>query len=151
MPQQFGTFTATELHCPKCGRAQPVRELLLLVLPSGELHEYLCVRCLPSLGKRTVTGLVVPRTYAAPCGKLAGNENLIVSLEMLKPELIAVAAYGRTLPPAILDLPPFGCLNVHTSLLPKSRRSAPIQCAILNADTETGVTIMKMDPGMDTG
>jgi hypothetical protein len=59
MPQQFGTFTATELYCPKCRRAQPVREKLLLVLPSGELHEFLCSGCATSLGKRTVTGPAV--------------------------------------------------------------------------------------------
>ena len=55
MQEQFKNFTASELYCPKCGRAQPVRERLLLVLPSGELHEFLCVRCASSLGKRTVT------------------------------------------------------------------------------------------------
>jgi hypothetical protein len=54
--QQFGAFTASELYCPKCGKAQPVRERLLLVLPSGELHEYLCARCATSLGQREVTG-----------------------------------------------------------------------------------------------
>jgi hypothetical protein len=56
MSQQFGTFTASELYCPKCRRAQPVRERLLLVLPSGELHEFRCSQCGTSLGKRTVTG-----------------------------------------------------------------------------------------------
>lgn len=55
MEPQFGTFTASELYCPKCGSSQPVRERLLLVLPSGELHEFLCARCATSLGKRTVT------------------------------------------------------------------------------------------------
>jgi hypothetical protein len=55
MSQQFGNFTASELYCPKCGKSQPVRERLLLVLPSGELHEFLCSRCATSLGKRTVT------------------------------------------------------------------------------------------------
>jgi hypothetical protein len=59
MPQQFGTFTASELYCPKCKSSQPVRERLLLVLPSGELHEFLCSRCAMSLGKRTVTGPAV--------------------------------------------------------------------------------------------
>jgi hypothetical protein len=59
MPQQFGNFTASELHCPKCRAAQPVRERLLLVLPTGELHEYVCARCGTSLGKRTVTGPAV--------------------------------------------------------------------------------------------
>jgi len=54
--QQFGGFTASELYCPKCGKSQPVRERLLLVLPSGELHEYLCARCATSLGQREVIG-----------------------------------------------------------------------------------------------
>ena len=62
MTQQFGTFTASELYCPKCGKAQPVRERLLLVLPSGELHEFLCRSCATSLGKRTVTGPAVAPT-----------------------------------------------------------------------------------------
>jgi len=56
MAAQFGAFTASELYCPKCRRAQPVREKLLLVLPTGELYEYLCVGCATSLGQRTVTG-----------------------------------------------------------------------------------------------
>lgn len=59
MAQQFGNFTASELYCPKCRCAQPVRERLLLVLPSGEMHEFLCSRCGTSLGKRTVTGPAV--------------------------------------------------------------------------------------------
>lgn len=59
MTQQFGAFTASELYCPKCGSAQPVRERLLLVLPSGELHEFTCSRCASSLGKRTITGPAV--------------------------------------------------------------------------------------------
>jgi len=62
MQQQFGTFTASELYCPKCGSARPVRERLLLVLPSGELHEFLCSGCGASLGKRTVTGPAVAPT-----------------------------------------------------------------------------------------
>ena len=61
-PEQFGSFIASELYCPKCRRAQPVRERLLLVLPNGELHEYLCVQCSSSLGQRTVTGPAVARS-----------------------------------------------------------------------------------------
>jgi methionyl-tRNA formyltransferase len=76
---------------------------------------------------------------------------VITELRALQPDLIIVVAYGQILPPAILDLPRFGCLNVHTSLLPKYRGAAPIQWAIANGDTETGVTIMKMDEGLDTG
>lgn len=56
MQEQFKNFTASELYCPKCRQAQPVRERLLLVLPSGELYEFLCTRCATSLGKRTVSG-----------------------------------------------------------------------------------------------
>jgi methionyl-tRNA formyltransferase len=81
----------------------------------------------------------------------ARDENFIYELKALKPELIVVAAYGHILPQAILDLPGFGCLNVHTSLLPKYRGAAPIQWAIADGETQTGVTIMKMDAGMDTG
>lgn len=68
-----------------------------------------------------------------------------------KPDLIAVAAFGRILPQAILSLPPLGCINVHGSLLPKYRGAGPIQWAIINGETETGVTTMLMDEGMDTG
>jgi methionyl-tRNA formyltransferase len=81
----------------------------------------------------------------------AREEKFIAALRELQPELIAVAAFGQILPPSILDLPRLGCLNVHTSLLPKYRGASPIQSAILNGDTETGVTIMKMDAGLDTG
>jgi hypothetical protein len=70
--QQFGTFTASELYCPKCGSAQPVRERLLLVLPTGELHEFLCSRCATSLGKRTVTGPAVAPVSAPPRPHRAG-------------------------------------------------------------------------------
>jgi methionyl-tRNA formyltransferase len=81
----------------------------------------------------------------------ARAESFIFQLHELKPDLMVVVAYGQILPPAILDLPTFGCLNVHTSLLPKYRGAAPIQWAIANGEAETGVTIMKMDAGLDTG
>ncbi|HEX4646170.1 MAG TPA: methionyl-tRNA formyltransferase [Verrucomicrobiae bacterium] len=81
----------------------------------------------------------------------ARNEDFIRELRGLQPDLIVVAEYGQILPKAILDLPRLGCINVHTSLLPKYRGAAPIQWAILNDEAETGVTIMKMDAGLDTG
>ena len=81
----------------------------------------------------------------------ARDEAFLGALRDLQPDLIAVAAYGQILPQSLLDLPRFGCLNVHTSLLPRYRGAAPIQWAILNDDPETGVTIMKMDAGLDTG
>ena len=72
-------------------------------------------------------------------------------LQALNPDLIAVAAYGKILPVDILALPRLGCVNVHSSLLPKYRGAAPINWAILNGEDETGVTIMYMAEGMDTG
>src|SRR5512138_1253066 len=67
------------------------------------------------------------------------------------PELIVVAAFGQILRPDVLNLPKYGCINVHASLLPRWRGAAPIQAAVLAGDEETGVTIMKMDEGVDTG
>ena len=81
----------------------------------------------------------------------ARNESFIQELRRLAPDLIVVIAYGQILPRAILDIPKHGCLNVHTSILPKYRGAAPIQWAILEDQKETGVTIMKMDEGLDTG
>ncbi|GIW55857.1 MAG: methionyl-tRNA formyltransferase [Nitrospiraceae bacterium] len=73
------------------------------------------------------------------------------ALKNWQPDLIAVAAFGRILPPAILNLPSKGCVNVHASLLPKYRGAGPIQWAIINGERETGITTMLMDEGMDTG
>jgi methionyl-tRNA formyltransferase len=81
----------------------------------------------------------------------ARSEDFLSELRKFEPELIVVAAFGQILPNAILDLPRHGCINVHTSLLPKYRGAAPIQWAIVNGEPETGVTIMKMDAGLDTG
>lgn len=75
----------------------------------------------------------------------------VMRLAALKPDLILVAAFGQILPQSVLDIPRFGCLNIHPSLLPKYRGATPIQAAILAGDTETGVTLMLMDAGMDTG
>ncbi len=72
-------------------------------------------------------------------------------LRQWAPDLIIVAAFGQILRPEVLDLPPYGCINVHASLLPRWRGAAPIQAAILHGDAQTGVTIMRMDPGVDTG
>ena len=77
MSQQFGKFTASELYCPKCRCSQPVRERLLLVLPSGELHEFVCSRCATSLGKRTVTGPAVAPTPLKPQARPARNRRLL--------------------------------------------------------------------------
>jgi len=75
----------------------------------------------------------------------------VSQLRAWAPNLIVVAAFGQILRAEVLDLPPHGCINVHASLLPRWRGASPIQAAILNGDKETGITIMRMDAGLDTG
>ena len=79
------------------------------------------------------------------------GEETQTQLRALAPDAVIVAAYGRILPQAVLDIPRLGCINVHASLLPKYRGAAPINACILNGETESGVTIMQMDAGLDTG
>jgi methionyl-tRNA formyltransferase len=79
------------------------------------------------------------------------DPHFIAQLEELKPDVIVVAAFGQILPPAVLNLPRMGCINVHPSLLPKYRGAAPINWAIINGESKTGVTTYLMDEGMDTG
>jgi methionyl-tRNA formyltransferase len=81
----------------------------------------------------------------------ARDEKFIAELRALQPDLAVVVAYGQILPPVLVDLPRRGCLNIHPSLLPKYRGPSPIQWAIANGDTETGVTLMRIDAGLDTG
>jgi methionyl-tRNA formyltransferase len=83
--------------------------------------------------------------------KRLSDPEALAQLQTWNPDVIIIAAYGQILRPAVLDLPPHGCINVHASLLPRWRGASPIQAAILHGDTETGITIMQMDPGMDTG
>ncbi len=79
------------------------------------------------------------------------SEEAYNSLKELNPDVIVVAAYGQILPKAVLDLPKFGCVNIHGSLLPKYRGAAPIQQSVLDGEKVTGVTTMLMDAGLDTG
>jgi methionyl-tRNA formyltransferase len=95
------------------------------------------------LSKELNLPLVQPQKLAEPAA--------LQQLQRWAPDLIVVAAFGQILRPAVLDLPKYGCINVHASLLPRWRGAAPIQAAILNGDTYTGITIMRMDPGIDTG
>ncbi|MDR1391704.1 MAG: methionyl-tRNA formyltransferase [Clostridiales bacterium] len=104
------------------------------------------------------------KSKASPVKKYAVEHNLEVyqpeslknkifssKLFLLKPDIIVVVAYGKILPEYILNFPKYGCINVHASLLPKYRGAAPIQWSIMNDEKETGVTIMQMDEGLDTG
>lgn len=79
------------------------------------------------------------------------NKEKIAYLKEFEADVIVVVAYGQILPKEILDFPKFGCINVHASLLPKYRGAAPIQWAVINGDEKTGVTIQRMDEGIDTG
>ena len=79
------------------------------------------------------------------------SEETINLIKDINPDIIVVVAYGKILPKVILDIPKFGCINVHASLLPKYRGAAPIQWAVLNGDTETGVAVQQMNEGIDTG
>src|SRR5262249_40247581 len=81
----------------------------------------------------------------------ARDPELHERVRTLAPDVAVVVAYGKILPQALRDIPRHGCLNVHASLLPKYRGAAPIQWAILRGETETGITIMQLDAGMDTG
>jgi len=76
---------------------------------------------------------------------------VVAQLQALNPDLIVVVAYGQILPKSVLDIPQLGCINVHASLLPKYRGAAPINKAIIDGETETGITTMLMDVGLDTG
>ena len=79
------------------------------------------------------------------------TEEFLNEIRALSPDLIVVAAYGKIIPAPLLNLPPLGCINVHPSLLPRYRGASPINGAVLSGDKETGVTIMQLDEGMDTG
>jgi methionyl-tRNA formyltransferase len=118
-----------------CAYSQPPR-------PAGRGH-----RLQPS----PVQALAEVRGIAVRCPTSLRDTETQAAFAALKADAAIVAAYGLILPPAILTAPRFGCLNVHASLLPRWRGAAPIQRAILEGDRETGVTIMQMDPGLDTG
>src|SRR4029077_5084702 len=83
--------------------------------------------------------------------KIKNNPEFRDHLEAIRPDAIIVVAYGRIIPQWMLDLPPLGNINLHASLLPKYRGAAPIQWAIANGETLTGVTTMRLDAGLDTG
>lgn len=101
----------------------------------------------PSAVKRTALAHGLP-VFQPPSLKATAE---VERLAEVKPDVIVVAAFGQLLSQQVLDIPPFGCLNVHPSLLPRHRGAAPVPAAILGGDEQTGVTIMLMDVGLDTG
>ena len=130
----------------------------LSVLNQSE-HEVVAVYCQPDRPKGR--GKVLT---ACPVKIFSEENNLLViqpedfkdkqsqsQLALLHPDVMVVAAYGQILPKAVLEIPKLGCLNIHASLLPRWRGAAPIERAILEGDRETGISIMKMNEGLDTG
>ena len=130
----------------------------LSVLNQSE-HEVIAVYCQPDRPKGR--GKVLT---ACPVKIFSEENNLLViqpedfkdkqsqtQLALLNPDVMVVAAYGQILPKAVLEIPKLGCLNIHASLLPRWRGAAPIERAILEGDRETGISIMKMNEGLDTG
>ena len=148
MPLRIVFMGTAELACASLLALQRAPEYALAAVvtqpdkPGGRKLQFQ-----PSPVKQTALAEKLPVLQPAR----ARDETFIAQLRALAPDLIVVAAYGQILPAAILELPRHGCLNVHTSLLPKFRGASPIQSALLHDEAETGVTIMQMDAGLDTG
>lgn len=112
-------------------------------LIAGPVKEFALEQSLP---------VIQPHSFRQNDARSAAEQpDPLTWLRMLSPDLIVVAAFGQILPPSVLNIPTCGCLNVHASLLPAYRGASPITAALLDGLTETGVTIMLMDAGMDTG
>lgn len=139
------------------GTPEIAARCLAALLDAG--HEIVALVCQPDKPKGRGMTLKPPETKVLAEARgipvfqpeKLKDEALLPLLEETKPTLIAVVAYGKILPPYILHYPPLGCINLHVSLLPKYRGAAPMQRAIMAGETETGVTVMQMDEGMDTG
>ena len=142
-----------------CGTPQFAVSALAALAEAGDFQVRLVV-CQP--GRPAGRGLAVTeppvRQYAlqnnlplAQPEQIKNNAEFRAQLEDLRPDAIVVVAYGRMLPPWMLELPPLGCINLHASLLPKYRGAAPIQWAIARGEVVTGVTTMLIDSGLDTG
>lgn len=134
------------------------RDSLKAIYEKG--HDILAVMTVPDKPKGRGMKLIPSevKEYALEKGlqviqpnRLRENTEIIEMIKEMNPDVICVVAYGRILPKDILDIPKYGCINVHPSLLPKYRGSAPIQWAILNGDDKTGVTTMYLDEEMDAG
>lgn len=141
-------FGTADLACASLAALAQHRELHLpAVVTQPDRPRGRDLQLQPTPVKALATRLDLPVWQPARCRA----PEFLDQLRAAAPDLVIVAAYGQLLPPALLGIPRFGCLNVHTSLLPRHRGAAPIQWAILEGDAVTGVTIMQVDAGLDTG
>ena len=137
--------------------SSPVAIPLISVLNASNTHQLLGLLTNPD--KATGRGMHVVANELANWTESLGiniqkpenNDELKKIIENIKPEIVITIAYGRIIPHELLEIPKYGWINVHFSLLPRWRGAAPVQWAILNGDKQTGITVFKLDKGMDTG
>ena len=137
--------------------SSPVAIPLISALNASSTHQLLSLLTNPD--KATGRGMHVVANELATWTELLGiniqkpenNDELKKIIESIKPEVVITIAYGRIIPHELLEIPKYGWVNVHFSLLPRWRGAAPVQWAILNGDKQTGITVFKLDKGMDTG
>ena len=141
-----------------CGTPQFAVPTLNALLQAGHRVELVLSQPDRASGRGMEVQISPVKRYAEQHGlalaqpeKIRNNPELQERLRVLSPDAIVIVAYGRLIPPWMLSLPKYGNLNVHASLLPKYRGAAPIQWAVANGETETGVTTMRIDEGLDTG
>jgi methionyl-tRNA formyltransferase len=148
MPLRIVFFGTAELACASLQALARTPEFAVVaVVTQPDKPRGRELRLQPSAVKASALELNLPVLQP----KRARDETFMAQIRDLAPDLSVVVAYGQILPQTLLDIPKHGSLNVHTSILPRHRGAAPIQWAILSGDSETGVTIMKMDAGLDTG
>ena len=137
--------------------SSPVAIPLISALNASSTHQLLSLLTNPD--KATGRGMHVVANELAPWTESLGiniqkpenNDELKKIIDSIKPEVVITIAYGRIIPHELLEIPKYGWINVHFSLLPRWRGAAPVQWAILNGDKQTGITVFKLDKGMDTG
>ena len=136
-----------EFACPTLQKLIDRREEVCAVFTQPDRPKGRGQQTLPPpvkvLAEKHVIPVMQPLKVRAP--------EVVESIRALEPDLIVVVAFGQILPKSLLDIPKYGCINVHASLLPRWRGAAPLNWCIVNGDTETGVTTMMMDVGLDTG
>jgi methionyl-tRNA formyltransferase len=136
-----------EFAAPSLQRLSDLGERLVAVVTQPDRPKGRGQRLTPPPVKLLAEKLGIPVFQPV---KVRSQEFIKIMVE-LNPDLILVTAFGQILPKALLEIPRFGCINIHASLLPRYRGAAPINWSIINGETETGITIMQMDEGLDTG